>query len=157
MKDTKNKKLLWLAFWLILSFLISWFGAQFSTGKWYFELNKPIWTPPGWIFGPVWGLLYLLMAISAWLISRLSNPVLKNQALQLYLLKMIINGLWSYIFFGLKEIGWALIDIAVLELLIIIIAIKFYRINKTAGLLLVPYLLWVSFATILNLKIWILN
>ena len=142
-----------LLFWLSLSALVGWFGSQFSADNWYIELTKPNWTPPGWIFGPVWTILYILMAVSAWLIWKIDSRNFKKLSIRIYLLKMICNGLWSYVFFGLHEIGWAFVNIIVLFILIIWVTILFYKERIIAGILLFPYIIWVGFASILNLKI----
>ena len=154
---SKKTEIFGLVCWLLLSAVVAWFGAQFNTDSWYFELNKPSWTPPGWLFGPVWTVLYILMAVSAWLIWKTDGKVFGKLSIKIYLAKMMINGLWSFIFFGLHEIGWALADIILLLILLIFVIILFYKENKTAGILLIPYLLWVGFASILNLNIWLLN
>lgn len=143
--------------WLLISALVAWFGAQFNTGQWYTTISKPTWTPPGWLFGPVWTMLYIMMATAAFLVWRATQRTFKNKTIQLYLIKMLFNASWSWVFFGLHQIGWAVANIVILLILIIIVSMKFYRINKTAGYLMLPYLLWVSFATILNFNIWLLN
>lgn len=153
----KSREIIGLICWLSLSGVVAWFGAQFNTGDWYEQLRKPTWTPPGWIFGPVWSILYILMAVSAWLIWKTDKKLLRKTSLQIYIVKMICNGMWSFLFFGLHEIGWALFDILLLLILIILITILFYRDNKAAGILLIPYAVWVGFATVLNFNIWLLN
>ncbi|MBA4150434.1 MAG: tryptophan-rich sensory protein [Verrucomicrobia bacterium] len=145
----------WLVFWLAASVFVAFFGSMFRPGEWYADLNKPGWTPPSWLFGPVWSFLYLTMAIAAWLVTRkvgfYSLPVL------LYSLQLLCNGLWSWIFFGQQEIGWALVDIGTLLVLLLLTTFYFWRVSKPAGLLLVPYVVWVSFATGLNFAIWRMN
>lgn len=143
--------------WLLLSAVIAWFGSQFAADNWYLELNKPGWTPPGWIFGPVWTILYILMAVAAWLIWRNDRKITGKLSLKIYLIKMVCNGLWSYLFFGLHQIGLAFLDIIVLLVLLIWVIILFYKEKKSAGIILIPYLIWVSFASVLNLSIWLLN
>ena len=128
-----------------------------SLNDWYVQLNKPSFNPPGYLFGPVWTVLYLLMGISLYLIwkSPKGNP--RTNALIIFGLQMLLNFAWSFIFFYFKQTGWALVDIIILWLNIIIMIFVFYKINKTAALIQIPYLLWVSFASVLNAAIWILN
>lgn len=151
------KKFADLIFWLLISAVVAWFGAQFNTGQWYLTIAKPTWTPPGWLFGPVWTTLYIMMAVAAWLVWRETGRNFKEKSIQLYLVKMILNASWSWVFFGLHQIGWAVVNIIILLLLIIVVTVLFYRTKKIAGYLMIPYLLWVSFATVLNFNIWLLN
>lgn len=125
---------------------------------WYSTLIKPSFGPPNYLFGPVWTILYMLMGISLYLIWQkgLKKKEVKK-AIVLFLVHLIFNTGWSIIFFGLKNIALALAEIIVLLVLIIAIIMKFYRIDKTAAYLLIPYLIWVSFATYLNYYLWILN
>ena len=125
---------------------------------WYAALNKPEFSPPNFIFGPVWTILYILMGISFYLIwvKGTQKKAVKN-ALILFLVHLFFNASWSIVFFGVHLIFLALINIIILWILIIALIIKFSKINKKAAILLSPYLLWVSFATILNYNIWILN
>lgn len=129
-----------------------------SIQTWYVTLNKPSFSPPNWIFGPVWTVLYFLMGVAAYLIW---DKGLKNKkvmlALKYFLLQLFFNFLWSILFFGLHSPVLALIDIALLWVMIVITTFKFYKISKPAAYLLLPYLFWVSFASILNLSIVILN
>jgi benzodiazapine receptor len=126
--------------------------------SWYSFVNKPSFNPPSWIFGPVWTILYTLMGISSFLIWQVrdTNP-LANKALIVYGVHLVFNTLWTILFFGLKNPALAFFEIIFLWLLIILTIVLFYQINKTAGLLLIPYLLWVSFAAVLNYSIWRLN
>jgi len=125
---------------------------------WYNILTKPPFSPPNWIFGPVWTALYFLIGISAFLIWKkgLKKKHVK-EALYYFIAQLVFNFMWSILFFGLKSPIIGLIDILVLWVLILITMIKFYKISKPASYLLVPYILWVSFATLLNLFIVILN
>jgi benzodiazapine receptor len=125
---------------------------------WYASLVKPPFNPPSWIFGPVWIALYALMGLSLYLI--LSYGFKKKgikTALNLFTLQLIANVLWSIIFFGMKNIQLALIEIIILLVLVLLTILKFYKINKEAAYLLIPYFLWGSFATFLTYSIWILN
>ena len=146
---------------LVLTFSAAFVGSIF-TGRavpnWYADLNKPFFTPPDWLFGPVWTILYLLMAISAFIVWQkgLANPAVRV-ALILYLIQLILNALWSVIFFGLKLPLAAFIEIILLWSAIGLTILAFVGVSITAALLLVPYILWVSFAAVLNFSIWFLN
>ena len=158
--ETANKRifdLLGLLFWIILTFSVATFASQFEPGDWYARIAKPTWTPPGWLFGPVWGILYLSMSVSAWLVWRQRSKTAVAVPLIFYLTQLVINGMWSWIFFGRQWIGLALIDLVVLVILVAITVALFRKVQKTAGLLLLPYLLWISFAAALNFQIWRLN
>ncbi|MEZ5357253.1 MAG: TspO/MBR family protein [Candidatus Zixiibacteriota bacterium] len=153
----KLTRILGLLLLLILSAIVAWVGATFQSGEWYLQLNKPSWTPPGWLFGPVWTYLYITMAIAAWLVWIKGGWSANRAALTGYVIQMILNGLWSWIFFGRHMIGMALLDILLLLLSIIIVLILFRQRSKAAGLLFIPYVIWVSFASALNFAIWIMN
>lgn len=129
-----------------------------SIPTWYATLNKPVFSPPNFVFGPVWTILYILMGISFYLIwtNKAQNKDVKK-ALSIFLVQLFFNTTWSIIFFGGHQILLALINIVILWLLILVVMIQFYKINKISGLLLIPYLAWVSFASFLNYSIWILN
>lgn len=142
--------------WLLLVFAAAAFGAQFTPGPWYAVLAKPDWTPPNWLFGPVWTALYLAMAVAAWRVAG-RNSSLKVTALILFVAQLGVNALWSWLFFGRHELGQALADILVLDLLVLICLLLFWRIDRLAGLLLAPYLLWIGYASALNWRIWQLN
>lgn len=159
-------------------------GSIFTTPaikNWYFFLNKPSFSPPNWIFGPVWTILYFLMGVSLYLVwlrnfasevpvnaekQKTWNSVSaklwfgswrEENAVLIFTLQLILNILWSVIFFGLKLPGLAFFEILMLWFAILYTIINFYRISKTASYLLIPYILWVSFAAILNYAVWILN
>ena len=122
--------------------------------NWYAGLAKPSWTPPGWLFGPVWSVLYLSMAVAAWLVWRKGNAVVP---LILFAVQLAFNAAWSWLFFGLHNPGAAFVDIVLLWAAIVATTIVFWRRSLVAGLLFVPYLAWVSFAAVLNFAIWRLN
>lgn len=129
-----------------------------AISTWYATLIKPDFTPPSWLFGPVWTTLYALMGISAYLIwSKGYKKANVKFALNIFVVQLILNVLWSIIFFGLKNPTLAFGEIVMLWSFILLNIYYFYKINKTAGLLLVPYLAWVSFASLLNLAIALLN
>ena len=123
---------------------------------WYATLEKPLLNPPGWIFGPVWTTLYLLMGISLWLIWK-SDSKEKKRAIWLFFAQLVLNAIWSPLFFGAQSIGGALAVIVLLWAAIVLTILVFTKISKVAAWLLVPYILWVSFAAYLNLAIFILN
>jgi tryptophan-rich sensory protein len=155
--NRKTNDMLGLAFWIVLTFGVAAFASQFEPGAWYKTIAKPSWTPPGWVFGPVWGTLYMAMSVSAWLVWRKRSTVSTNLPLALYLVQLTLNGLWSWLFFGRKLIGTALIDLIILVLLLGFTMALFMRIRKAAGFMMLAYLLWVTFATALNFQIWRLN
>jgi tryptophan-rich sensory protein len=129
-----------------------------SIPDWYKNLAKPAFTPPSWVFGPAWITLYLMMGIALFLVWRkgLAAPGVKA-ALILFLVQLALNSLWSVLFFGLHQPFWAFVEIVVLWVFILLALIAFWRISLPAGLLLLPYLLWVAFASALNFAIWRLN
>lgn len=130
-----------------------------SVAEWFPTIEKPFFNPPNWVFMPVWTLLYILMAIAAGLVwdkVKEQNEAVKK-ALGFFLIQLTLNAIWSYLFFGLKNPMLALIEIVLLWLMIYETYLKFIKINKTAAYLLIPYLAWVSFATVLNASIWWLN
>ncbi len=129
-----------------------------SVNDWYLTINKPVFNPPNWIFAPMWTLLYALMGVAAALVwhEGWEKPKVKT-ALKVFGFQLLLNALWSIIFFGMQLPGLAFIEISILWVAIITTIILFTDIRKTAGYLLVPYLLWVTFATMLNFSIWWLN
>jgi translocator protein len=148
-----------LFFSLIIPQLAGVIGAFFSISSiesWYQTLNKPEFNPPPYVFGPVWTILYLILGISLYLIWSGDHPH-KRLALQLFFLQMVLNALWSPVFFGLESPFLGLWIIVPLWISILICIRVFYTIHRTAALLMIPYLLWVSFATALNTGIWLLN
>lgn len=140
---------------VLLVIAVAYFGSRFAPGEWYQGLAKPAWTPPNWLFGPAWTLLYALMALAAWKVWIASRRI--DGALVVYGTQLVLNGLWSWLFFGLQRIDLALIDIVALWLMIVITIILFRRRDRLAAALLWPYLAWVSFAAALNFEIWRLN
>ncbi len=143
--------------WMLFSFSAS-FGAVFiSIGEWYNSLNKPTWNPPSWVFGPAWTLLYLMMGMAAWLVWREGGWREQRRALVLWLIQWFLNALWTPLFFGLHRPGLAFAEIVLLWLTVALTAFVFWQIKRAAGLLLLPYLAWVTFAAVLNFTIWRLN
>jgi benzodiazapine receptor len=128
-----------------------------SVNDWYPALRKPSWNPPAWIFGPVWTVLYLMMAIAAWLVWDKVGFKGGSVALGLFALQLVFNALWAPLFFGLRSPRAGLADIIPLWFAILAALVSFWRVSPFAGALLIPYWLWVSFATILNFTIWKMN
>jgi benzodiazapine receptor len=124
---------------------------------WYAALAKPPFNPPNWLFGPVWSLLYIAMAIAAWRVWRTRGEAPAGMPLSLYAVQMTLNFAWSLLFFGAHRIGVAMIDILSLIVLLAATTAVFWKRDAAAGLLMAPYLAWVSFAAILNVAIWRLN
>jgi translocator protein len=145
---------------LAASFAAAGIGSLFTTptlSGWYAELAKPALNPPSWVFGPVWTVLYVLMAISLYLFWTTKPAQPKGLGLTLFAIQLALNAMWSAVFFGLQQPGAALGVILILWLSILITMIVFWRQKPLAGALLIPYLLWVSFASYLNLGIAVLN
>lgn len=134
-------------------------GAVTSTsvGTWYQSLHKPPFNPPDWVFGPVWTVLYIAMAVAAWRVWRRLGFGGARHALMLFAIQLALNLAWSVVFFGFQHIGMALVEILVLLAFIGATAVAFWRADRIAGLLFVPYLGWVGFATLLNASLWRLN
>ena len=132
-------------------------AASIQAGSFYTQLVRPDWAPPPDIFGPVWTVLYALMGIAAWLVWRVAGFRAARTALTLVLEKLAVNALWSWLFFGWHLGAVAFADIVLLWVLIVATLIAFWRIRPIAGALLIPYLLWVSFASALNYAVWQLN
>ena len=128
-----------------------------SVRDWYPYIEKPSWTPPDAAFGPVWTVLYLLMGVSAWLIWRDSVGRARRMALLIFVTQLGLNGIWSFLFFGLRRPGWAALEIVLLWSAIVATMLAFARIRRLAAGLLLPYLLWVSYAAALTFAIWNLN
>ncbi len=165
MNNYKNKSALYsamgLLFWLVICFFTAWVGAQVSPGiastEWYDSLQKPDWNPPNWLFGPVWTTLYTMMAVAAWLVWK-NRPLSESKlALGIFVIQLFLNGLWSQIFFGMQEVGWALAEIILLLVAIVATTYLFFQKERLAGWLMIPYIAWVSFAAVLNGAIWWLN
>ena len=151
------RSFLGLAGWLAASFAAAWIGSRYMPGAWYASLAKPAWNPPNWIFAPVWTVLYTLMAVAAWLVWRRAGFRGAAAALILFLSQLVLNALWSYFFFGLHRPDIALLDIVVLFAAILVVAALFWRQDWRAGALMIPYALWVGFASCLNFALWRLN
>lgn len=143
-----------LAVAILITFCAPLAGIFSTPDDWYAALAKPSWNPPGWIFGPVWTALYLMMATAAWLVWKRDGW---GKSLWLYLTQLALNAAWTPIFFGAHLLGWAFMEILFMWLAILLTLLAFRRVHKTAALLLLPYLAWVTFAAFLNFTLWRMN
>jgi len=145
--------------WIVVSFIAAAIGsiASIRAAAFYMQLAQPAWAPPAGVFGPVWTILYTLMAVAAWLVWRVDGLRAARVALGLFLTQLAVNALWSWLFFAWHRGALAFSDIVLLLLLIVATLVAFWRIRPMAGVLLVPYLLWVGFASALNYSAWQLN
>ena len=154
------KEILKIGLAIIICQLAGLIGSIFtfsSITSWYSFLNKPFFNPPSWVFGPVWITLYAIMGISLYLIWNANKSQEKEKAICLFWLQLFLNALWSILFFGMQNTWFAFLEILILWTTIVLTINAFLKVSKNAGYLLIPYLLWVSFATILNLAIALLN
>jgi len=154
-----KNQLLGLVGWFLLTFFAAALGgiASGDAGSFYNELVRPSWTPPGWLFAPVWSFLYAAMGVSAWLVWRVRGFRHSAFPLVLYILHLAVNALWTWLFFGWRLGGLALADALLLWVLVMILILSFRRKSTTAALLLVPYAAWVGYACALNFFLWKLN
>jgi len=159
MSQSKQRQILGLIGCFVVSFAASAIGAVASTQakSFYSQLVQPPLAPPPWLFGPVWTVLYALMAIAAWLVWRSGGFRANRVALSLFLVQLALNVLWSWFFFAWHRGALAFADIVLLWVLIVATLISFWCVRPLAGILLIPYLLWVSFASFLNYSVWQLN
>jgi translocator protein len=152
-----GKSLLGLLGWLLVCFAAASVGSRFLPGDWYATLAKPEWNPASAVFAPVWTVLYLSMGVAAWLVWRRAGFATAGVALAAFAVQLVLNALWSFLFFGLHRPGVAFVDIVVLWLAILVVVLLFLRHDWWAGVLMVPYLMWVGFAACLNFALWRLN
>lgn len=153
-QSTHLRHALALAGFIVVTFCAP-LAASFSLpGAWYGSLDKPAWNPPAWIFGPVWTLLYLMMAVAAWLVWKRDGW---RRPIWLYLIQLALNATWSPVFFGARQLGLAFGVIILLWCSILMTLLAFRPISKPAGWMFVPYLAWVTFATALNYTLWRMN
>jgi len=159
MAFSKQRQVIGLIGWLAVCFIAAGIGgvASMRAGSFYLSLDRPEWAPPATVFGPVWTTLYTLMAIAAWLVWREGGFERARTALGLFLAQLAINAVWSWMFFAWRLGGVAFADIIVLWVLLVATLISFWRIRPLAGVLLLPYLMWVSFAGVLNYSVWKMN
>ncbi len=156
-RNSQARSSLVLVGWLLLSFSAAALGGLFMPGEWYAGLKKPVWNPPNWIFGPVWTSLYTTMAVAAWLVWKRGGFASRRVALSLFLLQLLFNAIWSPLFFGMQNPALAFVDIVLLWLALLATVAAFWKARPVAGVLLAPYLLWVTFAGTLNFTLWQLN
>ena len=154
---TPVRRYLALAGWLLLCFAAASFGGSFMPGEWYAALKKPSWNPPGWVFGPVWSALYTMMAVAAWLVWKRGGFAAQRRPLTIFLVELTLNAVWTPLFFGLHWTGVAFAEIVLLWLAMAATIAAFRPVSRAAAWLLVPYLAWVSFASVLNFALWRLN
>ncbi|MEO6908134.1 MAG: TspO/MBR family protein [Abditibacteriaceae bacterium] len=156
---SKQKQVLGLIGWLALCFAVSAIGAVASiqAKSFYGQLAQPAWAPPPSVFGPVWTILYAAMGIAAWLVWRTDGFRAHRNALILFLVQLAFNALWSWLFFAWHRGAFAFADIVLMDILVVVTIILFWRARVLAGALLIPYLLWIIFASALNFSIWQLN
>ena len=157
---SKSRLVLGLLIILLLVFGVSSISALISDPAiqtWYEELKRPAFTPPNWIFSPVWITLYIMMSLAAWMVWKGRGWKQTRGPLALFIMQLILNGFWSILFFGLKRPDLALVEIIILWLAIGMTFFSFWRVQKSAGALLLPYWVWVSFAVILNFEFYRLN
>ena len=157
----QNRKLGALAVFIVVSFLAGGLGSAATTGAiatWYPTITKPSWNPPNWVFAPVWTTLFLLMSLAAWRAWRAAvTPADAVKTLRLYGAQLVLNTLWSVLFFSLHRPGLALIEIVLFLALLVTLLVRFARADRLAAILWSPYVAWVGFATYLNGTIWWLN
>ena len=159
MARTSPNQAVGLLVWLLITAAAATLGsiASLQAGEFYSQLMRPDWAPPSGLFSPVWTTLYILMALAAWLVWRERGATSVRPALTLYVVQLAANALWSWLFFAWHRGSLAFAEIVVLWILIVATLVAFWRVRRLAGVLLIPYLLWVSFAALLNLRIWQLN
>jgi tryptophan-rich sensory protein len=144
-----------LGVFVVLVAVAALFGAWFQPGLWYASLRKPPLTPPDWVFGPVWSVLYLAIAVAGWLVWRAGRD--GARALALWGAQLALNAAWSFVFFGLQRPGLALLEIGILLAFVVATIAVFFRVRPLAAALIAPYVAWVAFAVYLNAGIWYLN
>ncbi|MDP4625423.1 MAG: tryptophan-rich sensory protein [Akkermansiaceae bacterium] len=154
---TVKKKILGLMGWLVLCYAAAALGGIFTPGEAYAELRKPDWNPPGWIFGPVWSVLYTMMAVAAWLVWKQCGFAAQRMTLGIFFVQLALNALWSPLFFGLQWMGIAFVEIVLMWFAILMTVVAFRKVSRPAAWLLMPYLLWVGFASVLNGTLWWMN
>jgi benzodiazapine receptor len=156
MLDMRSRTTLGLAAWLAITFVAAAAGAVASmdAAEFYDRLSRPAWAPPAGVFGPVWSLLYLLMGVAAWLVWREERRPGVPVALGLYVCQLVVNALWSWLFFAWHDGALAFVDVLLLLALIAVTVVAFWRIRRLAALLLLPYFAWVAFACALTWAVW---
>jgi tryptophan-rich sensory protein len=155
----KSTQIIGLIGWLMLTFVAAAIGSAASSesGLFYQQISRPGWAPPSWLFAPVWTILYILMGISAWMVWRVGGFRAARIALSLFIIQLVLNAIWTWIFFVWKQGALAFVEILILWALILCTTIALWRVRVLAGILLLPYLAWVSFASALTFTVWRLN
>src|SRR4030042_1648257 len=155
----KSTHIIGLIGWLMLTFVAAAIGSAASSesGLFYQQISRPEWAPPAWLFAPVWTILYILMGISAWIVWRVNGFRAARIALSLFIIQLVLNAIWTWIFFVWKQGALAFVEILILWVLILCTTIAFWRVRVLAGIFLLPYLAWVSFASALTFTVWRLN
>ena len=143
--------------WILLSMLAGVSGAVARPDAWYDRIRKPRWNPPNWVFAPAWTVLYVTMGVAAWMVWSRREEAAVGLALGLFLVQLLFNSAWSWIFFRFRRMDLAFYELVAMWLLVLATLLAFWSIRPAAGQLLVPYLLWVTFAGYLNLTLWRLN
>jgi len=156
---SRKKQFFGLVAWLLVAYSAAAIGgiASVSAGSFYAQLVRPAWAPPPYIFGPVWMTLYTLMGIASWLVWRVGGFAAASSALTLFLLQLASNALWTWLFFRWRHGAAAFVDVVLLFALIVATIVSFRRVSAPAGILLIPYLLWVAFASVLTYSLWHMN
>ncbi len=156
--NTKSTSQQWLGllFSLLLVFAAAAAGglASASAGSFFMELDRPLWAPPAWLFGPAWTVLYLLMGVASWPVWRRGGFSEARPALTLYIVQLVLNGMWTWLFFVMRSGSLAFVEIIILWILILATIIAFWRKNRLAAVMLVPYLIWVAYASALTFSLW---
>jgi len=143
-----------LVVFIALAVLTASSGVLFPPGDWYERLRKPSWTPPNWLFGPVWSILYLMIAVAGWLVWRADGS---TGLMLLWGIQLILNGAWSGLFFGARRMDLAFVDLVLMWVSIAVFIVAAWPVSSTAALLFVPYLVWVTIAGALNWSVWRMN
>lgn len=156
---SKSRQILGLTFWLIITFTAAAIGAFASAraSQFYQELIRPEWAPPAWLFAPVWTMLYILIAVDAWLVWRVQGFRAARITLSLFIVQLIANALWTWLFFAWRQGAISFLEILILWVMILCTIVAFWRVRPLYGILLFPYIAWVSFASVLTFSIWKLN
>ena len=145
-----------MAVFLVLVVLAAAIGGSFAAGEWYYSMYKPSWTPPPWFFAPLWVVLYLTMAMAAWQVW-LSGHYSRLGALTWWMIQLILNVTWSWLFFDLHRLGWAWLELSLLIAVVVLCIRAFSLLSKPSAYLMVPYIIWLIFSWVLNLAIWTMN
>lgn len=143
--------------WVLVCFSAAVPAMFITIGAWHAALHKPTWYPPSWIFGVVWTVLYSMMALAAWLVWRQGGWAAQRRTLLVFLAQLVLNALWTPLFFGMHLVGAALVDLVALWFTLAVTIVLFRRVGRVPGLLLAPYLVWTTFAVVLNFVIWRMN